>query len=68
MQKEPLEGNKELINFGAILEGIPIPYVLNICEPIGIVPDAVVVSGDALFDSGFVRKNNLPKTGEISRW
>ena len=26
------------------------------------------MSGDALFDSGFVRKNNLPKTGEISRW
>ncbi len=68
VQKEPLDGNKEVATFGAIIEGIPIPYVLNITEPIGIISDAVVVSGDALFDSGFIRKNNLPKTGELSRF
>lgn len=68
VQKEPLEGNKEMLAFGALLEGIPIPYVLNICQPIGIVPDLVVEGGDALFDSGFVRKNNLRKTSELSRF
>ncbi len=36
------------------------------CRPVGVVPDLLLIGGDALFNSGFVRKNNLPKT--LSRW
>ena len=33
-KKEPFEGNKEISTFGARLEPLPIPYVLNICQPV----------------------------------
>ena len=50
-----------------MLEPLPIPYILNVCEPLGIVADAVSANDDALFNSGFVRKNSTPKPGQLTR-
>ena len=68
VKKEPIEGSRELSEFGAKIDSIPIPYILNVMIPVGMINDLVNVSDDALFFTGFVRKNNLPKKSDLSRW
>ena len=39
VNKEPFEGSKEISDFGAKLELRPLPYILNVCQPMGVVSD-----------------------------
>ena len=34
VKKEPIEGSRELKEFGAKIDSIPIPYILNVIKPI----------------------------------
>ena len=37
VKKEPIEGSRDLIEFGAKIDSIPIPYILNVIKSTGSI-------------------------------